>query len=149
MTDKTLDCIVLPADPAPFILPKACVAEAVPGDNIESISGKKVEWMVGHVDWNNQRLPIIDLQALIYSEKTPEDQIWIAILNPIANAARRSYTAVICPGEPQDIEIASQLDYSDSEISADKRYIERTLSWQDKDYVLPRLSSLSVAFTYI
>jgi len=149
MTDKTLDCVVLGASPTPFILPKACIAEWNSDAQIEAINDDKVEWMVGHVNWNDQRIPLIDIQSLIYGKKIKNKKMWFVVLNPIANAARRSYTALLCPSKPKEIELSSDVIYSESELKSDKRYVDAMLSWQDKEYVLPKLSSLSVAFTYI
>lgn len=149
MNDKTLDCIVLPAHPAPFLLPKACVADTSVVGELESVSDKKVEWVAGHINWDNQRIPVIDLQSLIYGKAVDSEKQHFAILNPVANAARRSFTAIVCSDQPQEIVLPSDVAYGELDAEADKRYVEAIVNWDEKDYLLPRLTSLSVAFTYV
>ncbi|MBX2847856.1 MAG: chemotaxis protein CheW [Acidiferrobacterales bacterium] len=151
MSDANIECYVIPSLPLPILLPVECVAEVVNNPVVESLTKPPAVWMKGHVNWRNQRLPLVSFSALIDGNKKDTDrkQPSLVVLNPIPDAARKSYSGIICNGEVDKISVGKKLAFAEIPEELDKRYVETVVRVAKKQFIIPKLESLAVAFTYI
>ncbi len=158
MSSQTLDCYILPTQPHPLLLPIECVAEVVAKPIIESLETAPAQWMQGHVNWRNQRLPVMkfsglhtfastDKQAASAEDDSGKDQI-LVVLNPIPGAARKAYSALLCEGDVQQISVEPNLNFIELPDGLDKRYVDGIIEIEGRPFVVPKLTAIAVAFTY-
>ena len=72
----------------------------------------------------------------------------LVVLNPIPNAARKSYSGLICYGDIQEVTLSTDLEFVDLPESVDKRYVDATIKVGEQSFLVPKLAALGVAFTY-
>jgi len=134
----------------PIVLPTECVAEVVPKPVIEALASASANWMIGHVTWQNQRLPVMSFSALNNPEldESKKRKPNLVVLNPVPGAARKVYTGLLCFGDIKNIKVVQSASIIDIPESVDKRYIEAVIKIGKKQMVIPKLSALSVAFSY-
>lgn len=151
MTDKKIDCYILPSSPLPMILPADCIAEVVVKPTIETLRQAAARWMKGYADWQNQRLPVMQYGALLNNDfdDKADGEVHLVVLNAIPGAARKVYTALLCHGDIAKVSIDDSIESIEIPEGIDKRYIDAVVKFDNKDFVVPKLSSLAIAFTYI
>lgn len=149
MTDKTIECCVIPSTPVPLVLPKESIAEVINTPTIEVLEDARAGWMKGYVNWQNQRLQVMSYAALQDPNiKETTQNSTVIVLNPIPGAARKAYCALICSGDTETISVDESCVAVPTPKGLDKRYIESTMEFKGMTYVVPRLSAISVAFSY-
>jgi chemotaxis signal transduction protein len=150
MSTQSLDCYILPSTPMPIILPVECVAEIVAEPVIEALTAAPASWMQGHVNWRNQRLPVMSYSGLHNPEldESKKSKPLLVVLNPIPGAARKAYSALLCFGDAQKIAVEPNLAFGEIPEGGDRRYIESVIKLDETEFIVPKLTSLSVAFSY-
>lgn len=150
MSTQKLDCYILPSTPMPLLLPVECVAEVVAKPEIDKLEAAAASWMRGHVNWQNQRLPVMSYAGLLDTEldESRKRKPLLVVLNPIPNAARKAYSGLICYGEVKRITVEPDLEFGDLPTNADKRYVDAIIKLGKKEFIVPKLAALSVAFSY-
>lgn len=150
MSTQSLDCYILPSSPLPLMLPVECVSEIVAKPMIDRISKAPASWMQGHVNWRNQRLPVLSYASLHDAELDESDfkKPILVVLNPIPNAARKTYSGLMCYGDVKRIAVEPNMVFSELPEGLDKRYIEAVVKVGKSDFVIPKLVALGVAFSY-
>lgn len=155
MSYDKLKCYIVPSLPLPILLPVECVAEIVVEPGIKNLDKAQASWMKGHANWQNQRLPVLSYAHLLDSElsdsklKSKNRKEHLIVLNAIPGAARKSYSALLCYGKVNQVTVNSSVDYIEPSEDIDKRYVEAVMRFKKKDYIVPKLASLAVAFTYV
>ncbi len=159
MSSQTLDCYILPTAPRPLLLPLECVAEVVAKPIIEGLETAPAKWMQGHVNWRNQRLPVMDFGGLhafaagktneqeASDEEADNDEL-LVVLNPIPGAARKAYSALLCRGVVQQISVEPNLSFADTPDGVDKRYVDAIIDIEGQSFIVPKLTAIAVAFSY-
>ncbi len=152
MSQDKLDCYILPSQPVPMLLPVECVAEVLAKPEVEALEDARAAWMRGHVNWHNQRLPVMSFADLHTSNepKTAKDQSdsLLIVLNPVPNAARKAYSALLCFGEVKQLSVDDSVSMAELPDGLDKRYVEAVVTIEDSPFVIPKLDALGVAFSY-
>lgn len=157
MSSQTLDCYILPTAPRPLLLPMECVAEIVAQPVVDGLETAPAKWMQGHVNWRNQRLPVMDFSGLhTFASSDDEEQQdsasgkeeLLVVLNPIPGAARKAYSALLCHGDVQQISVEPNLEFADMPEGVDKRYAEQAIDIEGQTFLVPKLTAIAVAFTY-
>ena len=146
----TLQCYLIPCLPLPLLLPFECVAEIVEGPEIEALEKGAAPWMIGHTDWQSQRIPVMSYSALQNAEFDPENRTdqFLVVLKPVPSAARKAFSGLICDGRINQIEVDQNVAMEKASVSVDNRYVEAVVSIAGEQYVIPKLSAISVAFSY-
>lgn len=150
MSSQTIDCYILPSLPKPMLLPVECVAEVVAEPVVTKLTKAPASWMQGHVNWQTQRLPVMEFSGLIGASSKPDKQKkpHLVVLNPIPGAARKAYSALLCFGDVKRVTVEPNLEFGDAPAGGDRRYIEGVIKLGEKEFVVPKLTALSVAFSY-
>ena len=152
MNDKNVTCYILPSLPLPALIPVECVADVVERPTIEWLESAQAKWMKGHAGWQSQRLPVMSFTALLNNEldkKLIAENTHLIVLNAVPDASIKSYTSLLCYGEIKKVQIDDTVDYVEIEEEIDDRYIEGVVRFDGQDYIVPKLSAIAVAFTYI
>ncbi len=152
MSTETLDCYILPSANAPLLLPVETVSEIVAKPQIEMLEKAPASWMKGHVNWRNQRLPVLSYAGLHDSKQKDKSakakDSLLVVLNPIPNAARKTYSGLFCHGEVKRISVEPNLEFGTVPENMDKRYVEAVIKLGEMELVVPKLVALGVAFSY-
>ena len=145
-----MDCYYIPTEPNPLLLPVECVAEVVPEPELEAFEDARANWMLGHVTWNNQRIPAMAYSGLHdASIKTKEADLGqLVVLNPVPDAARKAYSGLVCGGDVKTVSVDGSAEFVDLPEGVDGRYAEAAIQFNDVVFLVPRLSALAVAFSY-
>lgn len=150
MSKQTLDCYILPSKPLPLILPTECIAEVVAKPEIEALADAPASWMRGHVNWQTQRLPVLSYGGLhdLSLDESKKRKPHLVVLNPIPNAARKAYSAMICYGDIKQVTVEPDMSFEQLPKGVDRRYVEAVVKIGKQNFIVPKLSALGVAFTY-
>ena len=152
MSSESLDCYILPSAGTPLLLPVETVSEVVAKPVIEQLESAPASWMKGHVNWRNQRLPVLSYAGLhdakLKDKPADDEDALMVVLNPIPNAARKTYSGLFCHGEVKKITIEPNLEFSELSEKMDKRYVEAVVKIGDAEFIIPKLVALGVAFSY-
>jgi len=155
MSTDTVDCYILPAEPLPLLLPADCIADVVEYPEITALENVTANWMTGHVTWNNQRLSVMSYSALLdptlnesKKRKSKKRRPHLVVLNPIPDAVRKAYTGIICYGDIEQVHIGSDVEFTALPEGVDKRYVDGVMQASEKQFIVPRLTALAVAFSY-
>ncbi|MEO0367908.1 MAG: hypothetical protein AAF197_03875 [Pseudomonadota bacterium] len=145
----SLNCLKLPGYPAPLLLPNECIAETISEPDLSSIKVGNAIWMRGYVPWNGDEIPLMSFDYLANSDfEEPEAKPIIAILNPIPKTARRTYGALLCFGESEQVVVEPETETTNIPNELDRRYCEMAINHDNTICVIPKLSALGVAFGY-
>ena len=149
-TRVSMQCYLIPSDPLPLILPIECVAEVAADPEIEAFEDAPAKWMNGYTTWQNQRLPLMSFSALQNPglEETGKLTRHLVVLNPVAEAARKAYTGLICDGDVEQVSVDQNIATASTPDFIDRRYIEAVLDLSGQQCIVPKLSAISVAFSY-
>ncbi len=147
---ETLDCYILPSSPLSILLPVESVSEVIAQPQIDTMDSAPAKWMKGHVNWRNQRLPVLSYAGLHDSDldESGAAKPILVVLNPIPNAARKSYSGLLCYGDVRRITVEPNLEFSELSEGLDKRYVEAVVKVGDANFVIPKLVALGVALSY-
>ena len=63
MSEQQFYAVLIPLDGEALLLPNAAVAEVVARDRVRPPSAAP-EWLAGHVEWNNRRIPVLRFETL-------------------------------------------------------------------------------------
>ncbi|MBL4673618.1 MAG: chemotaxis protein CheW [Arenicella sp.] len=152
MSTETLDCYILPSAKMPLLLPVETISEVVAKPEIEMLTKAPANWMKGHVNWRNQRLPVVSYVGLhdakLKAKSASADDTLLVVLNPIPNAARKTYSGLLCHGEVKRITVEPDMEFGEVPEDMDKRYIEAVVKIAGTEFIVPRLVALGVAFSY-
>ena len=149
MSETTLICYKIDAEPFSLILPSECIVEVVSDPVITTDASQKAPWMAGYLTWNSQEIPLLCFENLLVADfERPDSPPVVTILNPIPKAARKTYGALLSFGEVQKIEVASDVDDVVNPQEIDRRYVEAALALDGSICIVPRLAALGVAFSY-
>lgn len=150
MSDQKIDCYIIPSLPLPLILPVECVAEVAAEPQIDALAKAPAKWMQGHVNWRNQRIPVLSYAALQDAslDESNNEKPHLVVLNPIPHAARKAYSALVCYGDIQQVTIEPNVTFADLPQEIDRRYIDGVLALGKKSFIVPKLAALGVAFSY-
>jgi chemosensory pili system protein ChpC len=152
MSTETLDCYILPSATMPLLLPVETISEVVAKPEIEMLTKAPANWMKGHVNWRNQRLPVVSYGGLhdakLEAKSPSADDSLLVVLNPIPNAARKTYSGLLCHGQVKRITVEPNLEFGDMPEDMDKRYIEAVVKIGGTEFIIPKLVALGVAFSY-
>jgi len=133
-----------------MILPVESVSEVVAKPQIDALESAPAKWMQGHVNWRNQRIPVLSYAGLHDPEldETGAAKPILVVLNPIPNAARKSYSGLLCYGDVKRISVEPSMVFADLPDGMDKRYVEAVIRVGDKEFAVPKLVALGVALSY-
>lgn len=150
MSQQTIDCYILPCSPLRLLLPTDCIADVVANPELLEADVLPASWMRGHVNWKNQRLPVLSYLALHNSTAEPEEQqnAHLVVLNPIPHAARKTYSGLLCYGDIEQVSLSSNMQFGEIPEPLDRRYIEAIIEANEEQFVIPKLPALGVAFSY-
>jgi len=150
MNDQKIDCYIIPSVPMPLILPVECVAEIAAKPAVDPLNDAAANWMKGHVNWRNQRLPVLSFSSLQDSDvdESRKKNPHLVVLNPIPHAARKAYSGLLCYGDIQQITVEPNLAFAELDEDIDRRYIDGIIEMGKKNFIVPKLAALGVAFTY-
>lgn len=150
MAKNSLDCYILPAQPLPLLLPKECVAEVLEKPEISISEGAPANWMKGHVTWQNQRISVLSYSALHDREldESKKRKPILVILNPIPDATRKAFAGILTYGTVAEVSVDDSIESAEMPSDVDRRYVEATVSIGKKNYIIPKLAALGVAFSY-
>lgn len=145
-----MQCYKIPASPLPMLLPIECIAEVVAKPDITPLQDTRAKWMCGHVTWSNHRLPVLSYSVLHNAEldESKKSKAKLVVLNPVPNAVRKAYAAILCFGDVETLEVDDSLVYTDIDETVDRRYVEAVVEFSGQRYLIPKLTSLAVAFSY-
>ena len=149
MSDQKIECYIIPSVPMPLILPLECIAEIVAKPAVEPLNNPVESWMKGHVNWRNQRLPVLSFSSLQDSaiDESRKKKPHLVVLNPIPNSSRKTYSGVLCYGDIQQVEVGVDLAFAHLDEEIDHSYIDGVVEMDNNNVIVPKLSALGDAYS--
>ncbi|MFZ0156063.1 chemotaxis protein CheW [Pseudomonas sp.] len=99
-----------------LVLPNVAVAELI-GYQSGTPAPEQPPWMLGWIDWRNQRLPLLSFEAACGGQVEVGDRARIVVLNALGGSRLR-FIAVLVQGIPRSCKLDSQLNYVDVPLAA-------------------------------
>ncbi|MDD2048134.1 chemotaxis protein CheW [Pseudomonas putida] len=99
-----------------LVLPNVAVAELI-GYQAGSAAPEQPDWMLGWIDWRNQRLPLLSFEAACGGQVQVGERARIVVLNALGGSRLR-FIAVLVQGIPRSCKLDSQLNYVDVPLAA-------------------------------
>lgn len=97
----SVHCMLIPLQDHFLLLPNPAIAEVFPMTKIEPVTNKPNYWL-GHCQWRENTLPVIDLESMIGNKSSDTDTAnKLCVLNGINTQAQLAFYAVPCYGAPQ------------------------------------------------
>lgn len=149
MSDQKIECYIIPAVPMPLILPLECIAEITAKPAVESLNSPAESWMKGHVNWRNQRLPVLSFSSLQDSsiDESRKKKPHLVVLNPIPNATRKTYSGMLCYGDILKVIVEPDLSFAHLDEDIDRSYIDGIVEMDSEKLIVPKLSALGDAYS--
>ena len=73
---------------------------------------------------------------------------YLVVLNPVAEAARKAFSALLCYGDVEQISVGHNAITISTPDFIDRRYVEAVIDIDGRQCIVPKLSAISVAFSY-
>jgi len=150
MSDQKIECYIIPSVPMPLILPLECIAEIVAKPAVEPLNDPAHSWMKGHVNWRNQRLPVVSFSSLQDSniDESRKKKPHLIVLNPIPNSTRKTYSGLLCYGDIHQVMVESNLAFAHLDEDIDRSYVDGVVEMADENLIVPKLSALGDAYSH-
>lgn len=113
---SSLTGLLLALDDRCLVLPNVAVAELI-GYQCNDPAPEQPEWMLGWIDWRNQRLPLLSFEAACGGQVRVGERARIVVLNALGGSRLR-FIAVLVQGIPRSCKLDSQLNYVDVPLAA-------------------------------
>jgi chemosensory pili system protein ChpC len=117
---RELYSLLIPLRQERMLVPRMCVAEVIAFADTEKRSDADApEWLLGSVDWNGRRVPVIsldegrDVQAAPSGRRGSRSRI--VIFHAIGDALKGGYYGVLTQGFPQLVRVNRDVLTRDSE----------------------------------
>ncbi|MDN7140363.1 chemotaxis protein CheW [Pseudomonas sp. JQ170] len=94
-----------------LVLPNVAVAELI-GYQAGTPAEQQPAWMLGWIDWRNQRLPLLSFEAVCGGPVKVGERARIVVLNALGSSRQR-FIALLVQGIPRSCKLDSQLNYVD------------------------------------
>jgi len=62
MTPNVVRCLLIPISGGQLLLPNSVVAEVFPYNEPERVAENQPNWLLGLIDWRNQRIPLLSIE---------------------------------------------------------------------------------------
>lgn len=107
-SSQFIHCMLIPLQQHYLLLPNSTISEVIPKTRIQHDADLPAE-SLGFVDWLEHNLPIIDLEAIIFSNNGMNEEYAnkLCIIRGINPEADVDYYAIPCTGSPQLITVNS------------------------------------------
>jgi len=107
---KELYSLLIPLRHERMLVPRMCVAEVIAFADTERRADKDApEWLLGHVDWNGRRVPVISLDGPGGADGPPQgrrgSRSRIVIFHAIGDALKGGFYGVLTQGFPQLVRV--------------------------------------------
>ncbi len=94
--NKSVRCILVPQRGRLLILPGAIIAEVLYDQKIEASEKKGPNWLVGYIQWREQKIPLIDFAAMSsHRVAEPLKQTRALVISNIVDDVPDHYALVI------------------------------------------------------
>lgn len=101
-----LPSLLIPMGGRPWLIPNIVVAEVIPLRQPDH-PGKGPEWLLGWINWREQKLPLISYEKLNGSQQvTIGPEARIAVINTVTGGTR--FYAVVVQGIPRLLGVAQE-----------------------------------------
>lgn len=108
---SSLTGLLLPLSDRTLVLPNVAVAELI-GQRTFACQAGDPAWLLGWIDWRQQRLPLIGLEAACGGETVCGERARVVVLNALGDTGLR-YLALLLQDIPRSCKLDSQLNYVD------------------------------------
>ncbi|MBF8754312.1 chemotaxis protein CheW [Pseudomonas guariconensis] len=108
---SSLTGLLLPLSDRTLVLPNVAVAELIGQRAFVCQAGDPL-WHLGWIDWRQQRLPLIGLEAACGGETVCGERARVVVLNALGDTGLR-YLALLLQDIPRSCKLDSQLNYVD------------------------------------
>lgn len=99
-----------------LVLPNVAVAELI-GYQAGTPAPEQPQWMLGWIEWRNQRLPLLSFEAACGGQVQVGERARIVVLNALGGSRLR-FIALLVQGIPRSCKLDSQLNYVDVPLAA-------------------------------
>jgi len=117
---RELYSLLIPLRHERLLVPRMCVAEVIAFADTEKRADQGApDWLLGHVDWNGRRVPVISLDAPGDADEVPTgrrgSRSRIVIFHAIGDALKPGFYGVLTQGFPQLVRVNRDVLTQDKE----------------------------------
>jgi chemosensory pili system protein ChpC len=117
---KELYSLLIPLRAERLLVPRMCIAEVIPfADTERRRDADTPDWMLGTIDWNGRRLPVVSFDRADPTEqpkgrKRPS-RARIVVFHAITNRLKGGYFGILTQGFPQLVRVNPDVVTLDTE----------------------------------
>ena len=145
MTNHTayIHCMLIPLEQHYLLLPNTTIAEVIPRIRINPTMDLPEFWL-GHIEWREQTLPVVDMEGLIENKSlNPQQSSKLCILRGINADAKISFYAIPCFGSPQLITL-NESALQQTHDSNDSKFLHCQIKIGNKVAFIPNLDNFEL-----
>ncbi len=112
---EELYSLLVPLAHTRLILPRDCVAEVV-GYAPEAAPDPQYPWMIGHMRWNEQHIPVVSFEAICgLDSPAPQGRVRVVVMRCLGNRLQAGFFGLISQGFPQLVRVNAAVLESEAE----------------------------------
>ena len=105
MNKEMIRSVLIPLTEGALLLPHSALIEIMPERDIRQLDGAP-EWVVGEIDWNNEIMPLLSIEAATGSEKSLKSKrSRVIVLAFLTKNNRYNYLAIRATGLPKLVQL--------------------------------------------
>jgi chemosensory pili system protein ChpC len=141
-SSNTLHCVIVPIEKTNIVLPNTVVAEVVGFSQPEPVN-RSPEWLLGHINWQGWKVPVLDYACLIGLElgddpTTPR----IMIVKSLLHGDRLPYIGLVTTGMPKLINISAGMLIEDPDLELTTGLFSE-VTIEDQQAMIPDIDHLT------
>jgi chemosensory pili system protein ChpC len=107
---KELYSLLIPLRAERLLVPRMCVAEVIAFADMERRRDEDVpEWLLGTIDWNGRRLPVVSFDRVEPAEQPKSrkkpSRTRIVVFHALTNRLKNGYFGILTQGFPQLVRV--------------------------------------------
>ena len=139
---KMIRSVLLPLTKDTLLLPHSAMIEILPEREILPIDNSP-EWVLGEVEWNNERIPLLALEVAFGSELPKKQRrSRLIILSFLSDSNQYKYLAIRATGVPRLVQLEAENLVADELKGVPSKFVEMYGSLNGKKVIVPNMLEL-------
>ena len=139
---NTVHCVIIPIESTNVVLPNTVVAEVIKFSEPEPIKNSP-DWLLGHITWQDWRVPVIDYACLIGLEMNDNPAVArIMVIKSLIQGEQLPYIGLVANGLPKLVTISAGMLVEDPNLELTTGLFSE-VTVEDKQAMIPDIDHLT------
>lgn len=134
--------VLIPLNEDALLLPHSALIEIIPERDIRQLDGAP-EWVVGEIEWNNEIMPLLSIEAATGSEKNLKPKrSRLIVLAFLTKNNRYNYLAIRATGVPKLVQLLPDALEAKDTHGIGSKFVNFYGSLNKQSIILPNMAEL-------